>query len=389
MRKRNKSAEELYDLLAMRILCRSKVECYTLIGIVHSMWKPLDGRFKDYIAQPKSNGYQSLHTTVLCNDLPLEIQIRTYTMHEMAENGVASHWLYKKGTNKDSVNASNIELVNKLKELGKGATFGAENCTSTKENLNKNDANKVERQNDERNAFFDAIKKELLGKSVFVFTPQGDVVELPAGACAIDFAYAIHSAIGEKIIGAKADGQIIPLASALEHTKTIEILTSPSAHPTINQLQQVKTARARSRIRNWLYENDASFASLYAEQSKIDVDVSAPDAHAQNHHNAKNLSAQNDFAKQSPNARIRIGNTSNFLFAFAGCCTPSFGDDVIGYVSRGRGIIVHKVDCPNVWRIPNVEERLLEIEWDTRFEEKKRTKIFSSKNTKTKERENK
>ena len=352
MRKRNKSADELFDLLAIRILCSNTVQCYTLVGLVHNLWKPVDGRFKDYIANPKSNGYQSLHTTVECNGKPLEIQIRTFSMHEMAENGVASHWLYKKGTNKDSVSASGVDVVNKMKTLAKAATQDA--------------------AEDTQREFFAAIKGELLGNSVFVFTPNGDVIELPAGSCAIDFAYAIHSAIGEKITGAKADGQIIALGTPLENTQTIEVLTSLSAHPTVNQLNMVKTAKARAKIRAYLNVNDPTFTAVPKPEDEAAVEQPAFSHH--NHPAKKSDQTQEDgqaaLAHKTMTARIRIGDTSNFLFSLAGCCTPKFGDDVVGYVSRGRGIIVHREDCRNVWRIPNIEERLVQIEWDNTEKDK-------------------
>ena len=185
MRKRNKEASELYDLLALRVLCNNPAECYTLIGVVHGLWKPLDGRFKDYIAMPKANGYQSLHTTVMCQDKPLEIQIRTYQMHDQAEHGIASHWLYKKGTNKDYIQADQLSIINKLQE------FKNNDFTDEKSFLK--------------------LRNELLGDQIYVFTPRGDVIQLPCGATALDFAYAIHSAIGEKVIAAKADGKIIHL----------------------------------------------------------------------------------------------------------------------------------------------------------------------------------
>ncbi len=347
MRKRNKSADELYDLLAIRILCKSTVQCYTLIGLVHNLWKPVDGRFKDYIANPKNNGYQSLHTTVECNGKPLEIQIRTFDMHDTAENGVASHWLYKKGTNKDSVSASNLDVVNKMKTLTKSI------AQNQKEDVQKE--------------FFADIKTELLGSSVFTFTPQGDVIELPAGSCAIDFAYAIHSAIGEKIIGAKADGQIIALATPLENTQTIEVLTSPSAHPTVNQLNVVKTTKAKAKIRAFLNEHDPTFAGTLKPEETVSLVQQQYFAH-HNHRQRTEEFDQNEeqqnFEQKTITAKIRIGDTSNFLFSLAGCCTPKYGDDVVGYVSRGRGIIVHKENCRNVWRIPNIEERLIQIEWD-------------------------
>lgn len=224
MKKRNKAADELYDLLAMRVLCGTVNECYTMLGIVHTIWKPLDGRFKDYIAMPKPNGYQSLHTTVMSVEgHPLEIQIRTYEMHQIAENGVASHWLYKKGAGKEEVVASDLSIINQLKELSKS------------------------RFTDED--FLARIKTDLLGDSIYVFTPKGDIIELPAGSTPIDFAYTIHSAVGEKIVGAKADGAIIPLSEALKNTQVVEVITHPQAHPTRNQYNTVKTAKARQKIK--------------------------------------------------------------------------------------------------------------------------------------------
>ena len=233
MRKRNKSTDELYDLFALRILCETSAECYALIGIVHNLWKPLEGRFKDYIAMPKSNGYQSLHTTVMCEGKPLEIQIRTIEMHNMAEHGIASHWIYKKGTNKDLIEADKLDIINRLQALKKAAT---------------------EEENN-----FSTIKDELLGDEIYVFTPKGDVKKLRAGATAIDFAYSIHSNIGEKIIAAKADGKIIPLNKPLQNTQIIEIITNPQAHPTESQLKIVKTAKAHQKIHAWLMANDPNF----------------------------------------------------------------------------------------------------------------------------------
>ncbi len=333
MRKRNKAAEELYDLLALRIICKTNADCYTVIGIVHTLWKPLDGRFKDYIAMPKANGYQSLHTTVLYDGKPLEIQIRTEDMHAVAEHGVASHWLYKKGTTKDLVSIDNLSIINQLKEL-------------RKENLA-----------DEQ--LFAEIKDELLGDSIFVFTPKGDVRELPAGSTAIDFAYSIHSHIGEKIVGAKANGSIIPLSSPLKNTQIIEILTSPQAHPTINQLHLVKTSKARSKIRAYLQENDPSF----------DIEKAVPPP-AQTKHTFAHKSGTGD-PNETPAktyngeaVKIRIGDTTNFLITIARCCSPIYGDEIVGYVSRGRGIIVHRADCRNFSRIPNINERSVEVIWE-------------------------
>lgn len=333
MRKRNKAAEELYDLLALRIICKTTADCYTVVGIVHTLWKPLDGRFKDYIAMPKANGYQSLHTSVLYDGKPLEIQIRTEGMHAVAEHGVASHWLYKKGTSKDLVSIESLSIINQLKEL-------------RKENLADEE-------------LFAEIKDELLGDSIFVFTPKGDVRELPAGSTAIDFAYSIHSHIGETIVGAKANGSIIPLSSPLKNTQIIEILTSPQAHPTINQLPHVKTAKARSKIRAYLQENDPSF--------DIEKTVPPPPKQAHTNPHRSGTGEQNEVNTKSYNGdavKIRIGDTTNFLITIARCCSPMYGDEIVGYVSRGRGLIVHKADCRNFFRIPNINERSVEVVWE-------------------------
>lgn len=333
MRKRNKAAEELYDLFALRIICKTNADCYTVVGIVHTLWKPLEGRFKDYIAMPKANGYQSLHTTVQCDGKPLEIQIRTEDMHAVAEHGVASHWLYKKGTNKDTVSLENLSIINQLKEL-------------RKENLA-----------DEQ--LFAEIKDELLGDSIFVFTPKGDVRELPSGSTAIDFAYSIHSHIGEKIVGAKANGSIIPLSSPLKNTQIIEILTSPQAHPTINQLNLVKTSKARSKIRSYLQEHDPSF-----DIEKIPPPQPNP-KHTYPHKGGTGDPGENGSKPYNPDAvKIRIGDTTNFLITIARCCSPVYEDEIVGYVSRGRGIIVHRADCRNFSRIPNINERSVEVIWE-------------------------
>ena len=333
MRKRNKGADELFDLLALRVICSEVSECYTLIGIVHSFWKPLDGRFKDYIAMPKANGYQSLHTTVMCEGRPLEIQIRTAEMDNVAEHGVAAHWLYKKGTNHDLVKAEDLSIINQLKEL------------------------RSEKLNDD--TFFKQLKEELLGDEIYVFTPKGDVVELPAGATAIDFAYHVHSAIGEKIVGAKADGKIIPLSTPLQNTQIIEIITNPQAHPTENQLKLVKTSKAKQKIRSWLYQNDSDFKELYDKQKAVNDDMPPQPLRAKKHHSGAGYIEQKRYT-----GKIRIGDTTNFFITIAKCCNPKPGDLIVGYISRVRGVTVHKATCLTYQRIPNIENRSIEVMWD-------------------------
>ncbi|MBQ0003162.1 MAG: bifunctional (p)ppGpp synthetase/guanosine-3',5'-bis(diphosphate) 3'-pyrophosphohydrolase [Treponema sp.] len=336
MKKRNKEAGELYDLLAVRILCNTNAECYTLLGIVHQLWKPLEGRFKDYIAMPKANGYQSLHTTVMAEGKPLEIQIRTNEMHHVAEHGVASHWLYKKGMTNDIVDVKNLSIVNQLQEL------------------------KDEHLTDE--TLFAEFKNELLKDKIVVFTPNGDIIQLPEGATAVDFAYAIHSRIGETIAAAKADGKIIPLSVPLENTQIIEIITNPQNHPTENQLQYVVTYRAKQKINAWLNANKTEQAKQVP--SKTEIQKTEEDETPKEQHAHKPGKRKRTAPHIEHSGKIKVGNTSNFVMTIAGCCCPKFPDEIVGYVSRGRGITVHKKDCRIYKRIPDIEHRSVDVEWE-------------------------
>lgn len=333
MRKRNKEPSELFDLLALRVICQHKTDCYTLIGIVHGLWKPLEGRFKDYIAMPKANGYQSLHTTVMCEDKPLEIQIRTQKMHDIAEHGVASHWLYKKGMNHDLVDVNNLSIFNQLQEL-----------------RNKPLSDET---------FFQNFKNDLLGDEVLVFTPKGEVKKLPLGSNAIDFAYSIHSAIGEKIVGAKANGKIIPLTQPLQNTQIIEILTNPQAHPTEAQLKSVKTTKAKQKIHSWLVANDSTFEAK-SNTAKIENEASKVIQEEHRKHKKGTGIPQ----EQKETGKVKVGNTTNFIVTFAKCCNPKYPDPISGYVSTGRGLIIHKANCITFHRIPNIQKRTLEVEWE-------------------------
>lgn len=328
MRKRNKEAGELYDLLAMRILCNSNAECYQMLGIVHNLWKPLEGRFKDYIAMPKANGYQSLHTTVMAEGKPLEVQIRTNEMHNIAEHGIASHWLYKKGTNKDKVDVKDLPIVNQLQQL----------CEDS--------------MSDE--ALYTEFKDNLLKDKIVVFTPNGDVIQLPQGATAVDFAYAIHTHIGETIASAKADGRIIQLSTPLKNTQIIEIITSPQNHPTENQLSYVVTYKAKSKIHAWLQANGAEAKPVPKTEEEDTQKEKQP------HKKGKGKKE-----KQTVHSgKIRIENTTNFVMTLAGCCSPKYPDEIVGYVSRSRGITIHRADCYIYKRIPNADLRSVDVEWD-------------------------
>ena len=231
MKRFGKELEEIYDLLGVRMLCDTTNECYQLLGLVHRMWPPIEGRFKDYIAMPKSNQYQSLHTAVLGFDGKIvEFQIRTHEMHRTAEYGVAAHWLYKRGLTRERFRPDDLTIMHRVRDLN-------DSKITTDE-------------------FLEEIKREILRDSIYVFTPKGDAIQLPKGATAIDFAYHIHTEVGHRTMGAKADGSIIPLKQPLKNTQVIEVLTSPSAHPHLNWLRYARTSRARSKIRAWLNKND-------------------------------------------------------------------------------------------------------------------------------------
>ena len=346
MQKRNVPASSLYDLLALRVICQTNAECYTLIGIVHGLWKPMDGRFKDYIAMPKSNGYQSLHTTVVCEGKPLEIQIRTSDMHNMAEHGVASHWLYKKGMNHDKVDVNSLGIFNQLQNL-------------KKENLS-----------DE--TFFAELKGELLGDEIYVFTPKGDVVQLPQGSCAIDFAYRVHSGVGEKIVGAKADGKIIPITAPLQNTQIIEVITNPQAHPTENQLKVVKTSKARQRIHSWLLANDPTFEDkAAAEQRARDLDAQNERSRTIQEEKRKKRSAKGEnpelAERKTYTGKIIVEGTKNVELNLAGCCNPQPGDPIVGYTNK-KGLRIHKATCLTFQRIQNIEKRMVNVEWEKKDE---------------------
>jgi GTP pyrophosphokinase len=339
MRKRNKTAEELFDLFGMRIFCDTIETCYTLLGMVHRLWKPLAGRFKDYIAIPKSNGYQSLHTTVIseAGEL-LEIQIRTREMHHIAEYGVASHWLYKKGSSREIVRPVDISIVNRLR------------------NWNQQDPEHASSE-----SFWEDIKREILKDSIYVFTPQGKVIELPAGATAIDFAYSIHSAIGDHCMAAKADGSIIPLSVELQNTQVVEILTATNARPHINWLRIAKTAKARHRIRAWLQQYDSVIIekNVVAKKKPLPQETPAKEKEEKDTQPIQRVI-------QPPDARVlhvKVADEENLMIRFAQCCHPVTGDPIVGYVSRGRGIIIHRKNCSNLGGIPDFEERKIDTEW--------------------------
>ncbi len=333
MKNQAKGMDEIYDLLGIRILCDTTVECYTLLGLVHRLWKPLAGRFKDYIAMPKANRYQSLHTTVMGQDGKLiEIQIRTREMNQTAEYGVAAHWLYKH--RRVTAKSDELTIINKLRSWNNGILSSAD--------------------------FLDDIKNELLKDSIYVFTPKGDVIELPTGATPIDFAYYIHTEVGNRCQGAKVDGKIYPLKKPLKNTQVVEILTSSNARPHLNWLRFAGTHRARSKIRQWLNKHDES---LIIDRNIV-VRKGEADFPAARMRKPKKKSGSMQVLDQS-RVGIRIGKERDIMIRIARCCNPAIGDRIVGYISRGRGIIVHREDCRSLAYIKDFEERHIEVEWET------------------------
>ncbi len=369
MRKRSKSTDELYDLSGIRVLCNAESDCYAVLGLAHSLWKPLEGRFKDYIAMPKSNGYRSLHTTVLAEDgVLLEIQIRTHEMHSVAEFGIASHWLYKKGSSAELVRPEDVALVNRLKDWSAMLESGTD--------------------------FLEDIKRELLKDSIFVFTPKGDAIELPAGSTALDFAYAIHSDVGNRCLAAKADGAIVHLDAELRNTQVVDIVTSATARPNVNWLKAVKTAKARSKIRAWLVTEgnilaiDKNVVAHKREEKDVRHDAKGLSGdrklelevrHGDAWHTEPKVAQSADSevppvewrpytpqeATDSSKAGLSISGAGNLMVRFAACCKPAVGERIVGYVSRGRGIIVHRASCKNLTNIREFAERRVEVSWET------------------------
>lgn len=376
---------EVYDLLAMRVIVDSVKDCYGVLGLVHTLWKPVPGRFKDYIAMPKSNLYQSLHTTVVGpSGEPLEIQIRTEEMHRIAEMGIAAHWLYKEGK-------SSSEFEEKVAWLRQVMEWL--------------------REMKDPQEFMETLKIDLFEDEVFVFTPRGDVKTLPAGATPIDFAFAVHTDIGMHTVGAKVNGKMVTLDTKLENGQFVEVLTSKNARPSRDWLNVVKTSKARSKIRAYLKEMHRDEAlergkeTLDREMKRLGLEPAELLRSDRMHEvvkryglaNAEDVYAAIGFGKvtagqvlsrlvgrreldalrrQLREARnngagrprraavqgVYVPGVDNVLIRFSRCCTPVPGDDIIGYITRGRGVSVHRTDCPNMLSL-NDEGRRLEVKW--------------------------
>ena len=398
----HKELSEIYDLLAIRVLVDSVKDCYGTLGVVHSMWRPIPGRFKDYVAVPKSNMYQSLHTTVLYgNGQPLEIQIRTFEMHRISEYGIAAHWRYKEsGGSKPAPSA------------GGDKTFDAK-LSWLRQLLEWH-----QDMSDSRD-FVNTVKMDVFADEVFVFTPRGDVMKLPKGAVPLDFAYRIHTDVGHRCVGAKVNGKIVPLDYTLQNGDIVDIITSKNGKPSLDWLNIVGSTESRSKIRNWFKkenkeENVVKGRELLEKEAKrLNYDwktLNKPgrleqiskalnagsetelmsavgyggipvnsvllrliDMHKREQAKEDNrrdtmtmlekLKVKEPVRKRSSTG-ILVKGEADVMVRMARCCNPVPGDEIVGYITRGRGVSVHRADCTNIGHTQEDMDRMIEVEWD-------------------------
>jgi GTP diphosphokinase / guanosine-3',5'-bis(diphosphate) 3'-diphosphatase len=381
MHEQGREFDEIYDLTAVRVITGSVRDCYGSLGVVHSLWKPVPGRFKDFIAMPKVNMYQSLHTTVIGpKGEPVEIQIRTWDMHRIAEEGIAAHWLYKeKKTGKDKLDESLVWL----RQL-------------------------MESQQDTKDPqeFLESVRVDLFPDEVYVFTPKGDVKALPESSTPIDFAYAVHTEVGQHCVGAKVNGKLVTLRTTLRQGDIVEIVTSPNAHPSRDWLKVVKSTRARNKVNQWLKIQERARSielgrELFEREAKkyrlnpatllggdemrrlaSDLGLASVEEVLAGIGYGRN-SPQQILGKIAPNAMleapekpktpptrprhdqgVRIRGVDDLLVRFAKCCNPLPGDPIVGFITRGRGLTVHTRDCITVVKSVLDRERLINVEWD-------------------------
>ena len=354
-----KKFEEIYDLLAIRVIVDTIKDCYAVLGTIHTKWKPMPGRFKDYIAMPKANMYQSLHTTVIGpKGNPVEIQIRTHEMHEIAEFGVAAHWAYKEGKTdkvKPDKMTNQISWFREILELQDESYDASE--------------------------FMEGVKGDIFSDKVYVFTPKGDVTELPQGSGPLDFAYSIHTDVGNKTTGAKVNGKMVQLDYKLKNGDIVEILTSPNSFgPSRDWLKFVATSKAKNKMSdllerfNYQSEDDLYAAVGYGEVSPTTVANRLTEEERRQQKEEKEKQKVQDLMNQPPTKKeermkvrhdggIVIEGADNLLIRISRCCNPVPGDDIVGYITKGRGISIHRRDCPNV-QTENAQKRLIEVEWE-------------------------
>lgn len=334
MKMQNKSFDEIYDLRGIRVITEEVKDCYAVLGLVHTMWTPIAGRFKDYIAVPKSNMYQSLHTTVIGPEgHHLEVQIRTREMHETAQVGIAAHWLYKDNMAAKGESYKNIAVLN--------------------------DINRLFNESGSSLQFLKDLKMNLYEDEIFVFTPKGKIVRLARDSTPVDFAFAIHSEVGMKAAGAKVNGKIVPLKTKLKSGDIVEILTSKTAHPSAGWLKFVRSSGARYKIRSWIKKNEQPAEDT---DSKKEEKKEAPEAEV-----IVPQEEQIKLSRLSENKKsmVSIDGTSNILIKLAQCCQPIPGDDVVGFITRGRGISIHKRSCTSLRPMLREKERFVSIVWES------------------------
>ena len=382
MMRRNISFEQIYDIIAFRIMVADKAECYNVLGIIHALWRPVPSRFKDFISIPKANMYQSLHTSVIGPDgRHIEFQIRTLEMHQIAEMGIAAHWHYKEGYQLDDHDRKQMDWLRQMIEWQQDVDSPGE--------------------------FLDSVKIDLFSEAVYVFTPAGEVKELPNGSTPIDLAYSIHSNIGDHCSGAKVNGKLVPLRYQLKNGEMVEIVTSKRQHPNKDWLAFVKTGKARSKIRQWVKKEEErrsielgrEFCEKAFSRAKLSFNKALKSGKMQaaavefslNHAEALlaaigrgKLSAQQVINRIYPELReqhkkkekkveakaarkpardgISIKDIDDVLVRFAKCCNPLPGDDVVGFVTRGRGLTIHRRNCRHVKQ--GDSERFMDVEWN-------------------------
>jgi len=372
--------DEIFDLFAIRVIVNNERDCYHVLGILHSMWKPVSGRFHDYIANPKPNGYRSLHTTVIGpQNKMVEIQIRTHQMHHVAENGIAAHWLYKEGRQQMSKSDRQMIWLRDVLEW-------------QKDMVNPSD-------------FMEYLKIDLYTEEIFVFTPNGKLINPPAGATPLDFAFQIHSEVGIHCAGAKINNRLMPLSTELKSGDKVEIITNPNRTPSHDWLKLVKTSSARTKIRRWLKQAgfeqsvvlgkqlvERKLKSLhlklppddillgYAEQlnktSIVDLYAGIGNGSVSARHLIEFIKPEEK--KQLPgfvnkvidrirgSKGIKVHGMDNMMFRFAGCCQPVPGEEIVGFITRGRGVTIHRADCPSALILYNqYPERKIDVSWDT------------------------
>ena len=372
----NKESGEIYDLFAVRVIVEDVKDCYAALGVVHTKWRPLPGQFDDYIANPKDNLYQSLHTAILCEDnAPVEVQIRTKDMHQVAEYGVAAHWLYKEAGDHDTQFEEKMTWLRQLLEWQRDAGGAVE--------------------------FIESFKTDIFQNQVYAYTPKGDVIELPTGATPLDFAYRIHTDVGHSCVGAKVNGKLVALNHPIENGDTIQVMTSKTARgPSLDwinaSLGYAKTSSAKAKIRQWFNRQERAGniergKEVFLRQlQRLDIDIDDRKASVMLRYNAvedmfaalgdgtltterlvgrlttgspvPRVSTKQGMPRTGPASGIEVLGVGDLLTSIARCCNPIMGDGIVGFITRGRGVTIHRINCPNILA-EDESERIVSVDW--------------------------